>query len=200
MADSREYLIALLKEKYDYELNRKKVLDDALTMPITLLSFIVGVLYFMLSQIPDQLLNCNEQWVKWILSISLLLAASMSFIYLYKVFFGYRRFYCSFPNSDEVIASYYKLVDRHKLVRDADIQEEYIISDIKEYQIIWYKDCNQANTEANDKRGDAFFIGRMWLGISMIICILLMIFIYYIKSYNGKQTSNTTATSAASSP
>lgn len=199
MDDSRDNLITILKDKYDYELNRKKTLDDALTLPVTLLSFIVGSIYLLVTDISDKTLSSLELFCKWLLFSLLLLSALIAFVCLYKVYFGFRRFYCTFPASSEVLTAYDTLTERHSSVQDGQLKEQYIISDLKEYNVIWYKDCNLANTGANDRRADAFFAARMWLGISMIICILLLIFICIVKTHDVKQTSNSTATSASCS-
>jgi hypothetical protein len=189
MDDSRDDLISLLKDKYDYEFDRKKTLDNALTLPVTLLSFIVAAIYFLISEVKD---NTIANWfvvIKWLLFIGIMFTATVAFINLYKVYFGFRRFYSSFPSSTDIIEAYKRLIPRHEDVKKEELRERFVISDLKEYKIIWYRDCNEANTSANDRRANAFFAARLWLGFSMIICILLLIFISIIKTADVKQAT-----------
>jgi len=196
--DSRDTLIDILKEKYEYENKRKQTLDDSLNLPVSLLSFLTAGAFIFLTDTNDKWMSLASVVGKWVLLIALLITTTISFVNLYVVFFGLRREYSSFPDSDQVHDSYLNLIERHYEVDDEQLKEQYLISDLKEYSIIWYKDCNRQNIIANDKRNDAFFRARMWLGISMIIGILVLLFICIYKIHYGKQTNITTTTTAAS--
>jgi len=49
MSTSKENVITILKEKYEYENERKRYYDNIITLPISLLAFIITGLYFIVS-------------------------------------------------------------------------------------------------------------------------------------------------------
>lgn len=171
--DSRDFLIEILKEKYTYELSRKSYYDCCLVVPITLMSFLVAGIFITIGdeQVWSTVL-CARIFLYALLGL-IIAGCIVSFVFLFIVFFGFKRSYNSMPDSDVVNESYSVLVKRHE--KEKKDKEEYLVSDLKEYMIRWYSLCNTDNTKTNDRRGNALYSFRLSIGITMIMGVILLI-------------------------
>ncbi|WP_457941727.1 hypothetical protein M1D52_07290 [Olivibacter sp. SA151] len=177
--DSRDNLIDILKEKYSYELSRKSYYDSCLGTPITLMSFLIAGVFIAINDSTIWLTDACTRKFMYGLLILIFVGCFMSFAFLFIVFFGFKRSYCSMPDSDLIHDAYKSLVKRHE--NEKRHREEYIVSDLKDYIIQWYNECNCSNIKVNDKRGNALYNFRMTIAITMIVGIFLLIVISFIK-------------------
>src|SRR3546814_12058691 len=83
----------------------------------------------------------------------ILIGCVVAFVFLFIVFFGYKRAYSAMPESKIVTACYDSFMQRHK--KEKRNKEEYLVSDLMDYMITWYTDCNSDNKKTNNKRGEA---------------------------------------------
>jgi|GEM_PF-887576 len=177
--DSRDNLIDILKEKYSYELSRKSYFDSCLGTPITLMSFLIAGVFITINDSTIWITDACTRKLMYGLLGAIFIGCLLSFIFLFVVFFGFKRSYCSMPDSYLIHDAYQTLVQRHE--KEKRCREEYIISDLKDYIIQWYKDCNSSNIKVNDKRGNALYNFRMTIAITMVVGIFLLIVITFIK-------------------
>ncbi|MBB5437938.1 hypothetical protein HDC92_001612 [Pedobacter sp. AK017] len=182
MENSKDYLIGLLKDKYDYELVRKNDLDAALNIPITILTALLAGLYVVASDSSLRSASCHINTIKWLLFILLFLSCATTIFLLFKVYFGYKRSYCAFPESNTVYNVDFKYLEEHNREHNADTYDETLTDHLKDYVVKWYLDCNNNNTPVNDRRGDAMFYARLGLCISISLGLVLLILVCYIKS------------------
>jgi len=179
--DSRETLLEILKEKYAYELGRRSSLDSCLGIPITLMSFLIAGVFVAIGDESLWMFSGCTKWLLLVLIGVILIGCVVAFVFLFIVFFGYKRAYSALPESKVVATCYHSFMKRHKKAKRNE--EEYIISDLMDYMITWYTDCNSDNTKTNDKRGEALYRFRLVIGVTMGFGILLLISICLIKLF-----------------
>ena len=180
--NSKEYLISILKDKYDHEMVRKSDFESSLNIPITLLSALLAGIYFVTSDTTIASSMCNLKTVKWILLILLFLSCMVTIVFLFIVYFGYRRSYCTFPESNVVVNVDFKQLEQYNKEHNADKYEESLLETLRDRVVSWYLNCNNHNTPVNDKRGNALYYARMFLLISLSIGFILLIFMCIIKT------------------
>lgn len=172
MKGSKESIIAILKEKYEYENERKRYFDGVINLPVSLLAFIVGGLYFIISEGNKPIWFNN---IKSYIIIALLGSTIVSMFYLFRVFFGLKRRYCSFPSTKVVLEDYEKIKKSlEKTPQNGDI-DDAIDNKFNEFIIYWYKDINENNIIVNDIRAENFHNSKIFIGISYLLGILVFI-------------------------
>lgn len=190
--DSRDSLIILLKDKYEHEYSRKKYFDDALGIPITLSSFLVGGIYYVVNDSSNSqslIVQVNFAILITILSIICL----FTFKSLYRVYFTSNDLYSSFPDS-ELVGNYYEDLKKHyvtcgKTEGSAEF-EECINNHLKDQTIRWYIDSNTKNLKINEKRGQNFINAKKRLGYALMLGSIIFVLTCINKSTNmAKQQS-----------
>src|SRR3546814_10730891 len=91
--DSRETLLEILKEKYAYELGRRSSLDSCLGIPITLMSFLIAGVFVAIGDESLWLFSDCTKLLLWVLVGVILIGCVVAFVFLFIVFFGYKRAY-----------------------------------------------------------------------------------------------------------
>ncbi|WEK20446.1 MAG: hypothetical protein P0Y49_04750 [Candidatus Pedobacter colombiensis] len=182
METSKDYLIGLLKDKYEHEIRRKADFDNSLNIPITLLTALFAGIYFVASDTSLKQLSCPLITVKWILLALLFLSCIITMSLLFKVYFGYKRAYCAFPDSKQVVEDDFKALEEYHNQYSKGKQEENLLKSLKDRVVNWYLECNNNNTPVNDARANALFYARLSICISLSIGLALLIFICYLKS------------------
>lgn len=182
MDSSKDYVISLLKEKFDYEQKRKDDIENSLGVPITILSALFAGVYFVVSDGSLQGINCSVVTIKWTLIILLLASLTITLIFLFVVYFGFNRRYCSFPDSNTIYNIDFKSLEIHAKEHYSDKYEETLTFNLKERAIQWYLECNANNTVVNDKRANSLFYAKLAICISLSIGLALLILVCLIKS------------------
>ncbi|MGM9476502.1 hypothetical protein ACS5PU_08725 [Pedobacter sp. GSP4] len=182
MDNSKDYIISLLKDKYDYEQKRKDDFESSLGTPITVLSALFAGSYFVVSDPSLNGINCSLVTIKWILVILLMSALIITLIFLFIVYFGFKRRYCSFPDSNTVYNGDFKSLEQYTKEHYPETYEEVLMDSLKDRAIQWYLDCNNNNTSVNDTRGNSLFRAKLSICISLGIGLALLILICFIKS------------------
>ncbi len=182
MNGSKEQLISLLKDKYDYELNRKESYESALGTPIAVLSALFAGIYFICSDDKLKSIACSLNTFKWLLLTLLMIGCSLSIIMLFVVYFGFKRSYCLFPESSIVYNTDYKELEKYANEHHPENSEAKLQELLNERVIVWYVDCNTNNTKVNDRRGNALYYAKLFLCISLSIGLILLIMISLIKA------------------
>lgn len=183
METSLDYLISLLKDKFDYEHVRRNELDNALNIPITIITALLAGLFIVIS---DKTMACSIESlesIKFILIISLFISSATTIFLLLKVYFGYKRSYCAFPESKIMYEEDFKYLQKHNKKHNLSTYEATLTTHMKEYVVKWYLDCNNQNTPVNDRRGEAMFQARLGLCVSIGLGFLLLILVSYIKYF-----------------
>ncbi|WP_343564088.1 hypothetical protein [Sphingobacterium sp.] len=176
--ESKEYLIELLKEKYHYELSRRDKFEDNLSLPVTVLGLIIAGLFYVINEVySDTLSSCSKAIFIGMIGLMLIIiiGAILSLVY---VFFGFKREYCTFPESKAILERYEEIKvysEKHKE------DDSFITSSLKKDTIKWYSDCNENNTRTNDRRANAFHTFKMLFSIIIILGVLLMFLVFYLK-------------------
>lgn len=177
--DSKDQLIELLKEKYSHEMSRKHKFDDVLSLPVTVLSLVVAGIFYILNEVySKQLSTCVKSMFIAIVGV-LLIVSIFSILSLIFVFFGYKREYCTFPDSDSVFTSYNELEEYYK---EENTEKDKLISKIlKDYTIKWYLECNSHNMKTNDRRAAAYHNFKLLFSFIVILGLILMFIVFYLK-------------------
>lgn len=178
--DSRDQLIDLLKDRYQYELSRRNRFDDIMSLPVTVLTLIFAGIFYVISEVYSIELSCiYKAFFTAAIGIMLLLSffAILALVY---VFFGYKREYCTFPESKLMIERYKELQSyfegERRSKRDILIAEEF-----KNYTIKWYFECNNHNMITNDRRAAALHTFKMLLSGIIFLGLILMFFVFILK-------------------
>jgi len=181
--NSKEYLIGILKDKYDHEMVRKSDFESSLNIPITLLTALLAGMYFVTSDTTIDSTMCSLKTIKLILLTILFMSCIVTIIFLFIVYFGYRRSYCTFPESNVVVNVDFKELEEYNKEHNADKYEESLLETLRDRVVAWYLNCNNHNTPVNDRRANALYFARMFLLISIGIGLILLIFICIIKTF-----------------
>jgi len=100
---------------------------------------------------------------------------------LFRVFFGLKRTYCSFPATKEVIADYNKIKEFYSNHPKKNEIEKLVQNDFNDFILKWYTDINDNNIKVNDVRADIFFCAKIFIGISYFLSIIVFILSCIIK-------------------
>jgi hypothetical protein len=187
MKINRDQLIVVLKEKYDYEIQRKLYYETILNIPVTLLGLLSAGLFYLLNTT-----DLNSRI--WYITIKLpligliVLCGCIAVYFVFGVLFGYKREYKSFPNSDEVKRNFDQAVQYHTKI--AKIPESKLIQYLtkearqneindlvnelfRDFIVKWYVEINVNNSSVNDKRGNSLYWAKMFIGISFLGIIIV---------------------------
>lgn len=180
METASELLLSMLKEKYDFEMDRKKSYDESVSTPITLVSFLVAGIFY--SLIDEDMIDLNQhmEFVRISILFPMGIFCILTFIKLYKVYVSPNVYYKSFPSTRDVISDYKNLAD-YKEIKGID-ESKPLEELFTENMIDWYQDCNEQNCKANDIRMNALYDSKTLIGIAFIFGIILLIFIGLVKS------------------
>ncbi|TFF34394.1 hypothetical protein [Mucilaginibacter psychrotolerans] len=165
-------IVDVLKEKYEYELERKRYYDDVISLPVSLIAFIVTGTYFIVAE------NSLPSWLCTIRPILVLLSTISTIVTMYflsRVYFGLKRFYCSFPSSSDVLSDYGKIKELHSDEADEEKRKILIENEFTNCIIKWYTDANDENLAVNDLRAEAFHRAKLAILISYISSIIMFI-------------------------
>ena len=191
-------IIDILKEKYEYENERKRYYDNVITLPVSLLAFIVTGIYFITNE------KVTARWFIYINSCiiyPLLLSCVVSMFFLFRVFFGHKRKYCSFPETRIVLSDYYKIKDYYNSLSPNADNTTKIDIEFRDFVIKWYLDISDNNIKVNDTRAENFHLSKIFIGISYLLAILVFCLYCYTKtSYSLMATKPTTAPPLPQSP
>lgn len=189
--DTRDTLVTLLKDKYAHEYNRKKYFDDALGVPITISSFLIGGIYYVVNE-SSTIENFTFRITFEALTGLLLLVCVITFFFLFRVYFTYTKLYRSFPDSKEITDYYNKLKVHHiesgKKDNSADL-ENCLDDHLKKDIMAWYVKSNSKNLIINESRGQNFIYAKIFLGIALILGILIFSLTCLNKSFMAKETT-----------
>jgi len=180
MADSKDYLISLLKDKYEHEMSRRRDFESSLNIPITLLTALFVGVYYVATDSTVNSQYCSLNAIKWILIIGIFLTSALTMIFLFIVYFGFKRSYCVFPKSTEVHNDY-KGLESYCKEHFSDTYESSLTDQLNNHAIQWYLQCNKHNTPLNDKRGNALFNARLCVCIGLSMGLLLLTLTTVIK-------------------
>lgn len=190
-------LIEILKEKYEYENERKRYYDNVITLPITLLAFVVAGIYVIV--VDDTI---RESWynnlIPWLI-IVIIIGTVTCMYFLFRVFFGFKRKYGSFPDSETVLNDYRALEEYHKTVSPTANIKELVENDFININLVkWYSDINNPNIRVNDIRADNYHYLKISIGLTYLIGILVFGLFSFVKlnqhkvaKSNQQQTQNT---------
>lgn len=199
MSNRNDRIISVLKDKHEYENQRRNYYDNSISLPVSLIAFIIAGCYFILTS------KTGVVWVDMLmpfLILPLIICTVVSMFFLFRVFYGYKRRYGSFPMSSEVLKDYENIKDYHKnyfpRTQNAD---DKIDEDLDEFVIKWYIDSNDVNTKSNDVRMDNFHCSKLWIGICYGLGILVFSLYCSTKIFYKpmSEKSNTPAQSSSQS-
>jgi len=158
MIDSRDDLIALLKDKYEHEYNRKKYFEDTLGLPFTLLTALAGGIYLVIDE-GTKGISPVYQIVWVVLIVLLIIGAVLSIFYLYKVYIKYGKEFASFPDSASVKKFYEESKKYYSKEEHLDGQdlEKHLSDSLKDQSIQWYTNTNAINLTTNEERAVAYY-------------------------------------------
>lgn len=180
MESASALLLSMLKEKYDFEMDRKKSYDESVSTPITLVSFLVAGIFY--SLIDDDMIDLNQhmEFARIAILLPMGFFCILTFIKLHEVYVSTNVYYKSFPSTKDVISDYKNLAD-YKEVKGPD-ESKPLEELFTENMIDWYQDCNEQNCKSNDIRMNALYQSKSLIGIAFIFGIILTIFIGLVKS------------------
>ncbi|QPH40528.1 hypothetical protein [Pedobacter endophyticus] len=183
MNQRKDALIDILKEKYEYENERKRYYDNVINLPISLLAFIITGIYFIVTE-SNQTTWFNT--AKPFIIFPLLFSSVISMFFLFRVFFKRKRKYSSFPSSETVFDDYQKLLNWH-IINSAQGNNNSFNEDFDDFIIEWYRKCNKNNTTVNDERAADFHASKMFIGLSYALGIMVFIMFCAIKINPAQQ-------------
>ncbi len=152
MNNERDQLLLIFKERYDFELDRKKSFDESISIPVTLLSFLVAGIFYTLV---DEDLSSTAGAVnaaKICIVGPLAVACVVAFAKLGPVFMP-RPGYQTFPAAKE-INKFYTSMTKYKEAAGPG-EPTPILSLMNDSFIQLYSKCSDHNYDINQKRGEA---------------------------------------------
>lgn len=161
------------KNKFEREQKRRVDLDNAMNLPILVLSLIMGLNSYVIKEhVFNKVWNVGDSVVIIFLSLSGILLMISS----YYIFFGVNNFFkgFSYPNFDLMIK--YREIElfNNNSPEESKLDIEKIICD----KIVAYAD---ESTIINDKRGENLFNARRFIILNFIITIVNIIIVTSIK-------------------
>lgn len=178
MSQKHAGLLEVLKEKYEYENERKRYYDNVINLPVSLLAFIITGTYFIISE------HSEVEWfnrTKPYLIFSLLGCSVISMFFLFRVFFKRKRKYNAFPDSAAVHTSYKAVIDWYNALPETNKKSTNVEDEFQDYIVQWYLDCNNANTAVNDERAEDFHSSKMFIGLCYVLGIVVFVQFCWVK-------------------
>ncbi|MCC8409907.1 hypothetical protein LJ707_13295 [Mucilaginibacter sp. UR6-1] len=185
MQIDKTQLITILKEKYDYEVQRKLHFESILNIPVTMLGLLSAGIFYVLNLSPNHSYLWFNEIKPWCVGINMV-SFTTSIVLIILFYFGYKREYKSFPNSDEVSTNFTELSEYYDKITPGLTLLELIFNPSKREKEIdaktnerfkqniigWYVEINTHNSSINDYRGTLLFGAKFFIGISYLILIL----------------------------
>lgn len=176
MSKKTDALFPLYKEKYEYELERKRYYDNLVNLPITLIAFLVAGVYIVIS---DSHVSTWFNTPRIILIVLIFLCIISGFIFLFQLYFTYRKRYEAFPDSLTVKSHYENIA----LVAAGQPNENKLIkSEFNNAIENWYIKVNTKNTATNDNRGDLYKNLNLALTLAYSLGFILFILFWVAKT------------------
>lgn len=182
MTNSSQYLIDILKQKFEHEVARRNEFDNALSLPIALLSFIIPGIYFAVKEVNKD----YSQFMKYFLVLytsTLIISTVWTIHRLYRFYFIGTQ-YQSLPSSDVIIDVY----DTSKVIDDvvsdnlnSRPDDLYIVSELDKFLIKSYKECTAINGAINDKREVLFQTAKKSLAFTFAFAVLFFLILLVIR-------------------
>ncbi len=164
--------IEFYKALYQREKVRRIEIDNGLNVPIIILSGLVGLLYFVLSNfelVADQTWSRLGQVTAVLSMVSIVVALFFLIKAFNNWFFGFQ--YLALPHAQE-LRDYQKELTKYQELEDSDTEitfENYLIEKYVEYA--------DNNSRTNDNRGENLYYSRVFIIISIIL-LLIDVIIY----------------------
>lgn len=174
--NSKNAYLEILKEQYNFELQREDKFDKTLPISLTILPILIsGIFYVVNTYFP----NSSDPYIFWIVLISLLSICVASFFWVISVLhhtIGYKGKY-KYGNESEDLKSKYSSIK--ELFSASQYNKHELIADrLIDYQIERLIECNQNNKEINDRRAASYHGYRVIL--MFIICLATLLSIILI--------------------
>jgi hypothetical protein len=184
MEKHKDYLLELLKDRYEHESARYKEFEASLGIPITVLTALCAALYFVGTD--KELVNSIGVGHVLVLVFFgfLLINIVITIGYLIGVYFGFKRAWIAFPESKTIKENDIQSLSQYVQEVEPDNFEFRMIQELKDNAIEWYVSCNTDNTRTNNVRGDRMYYARLFLILSLISGLLLLGTSLYIKNIN----------------
>ncbi|MEN0095856.1 MAG: hypothetical protein AAGB30_10760 [Pedobacter sp.] len=181
MENHKDYLLELLRDRYDQESTRYKEFENALGLPVTILTALLAGLYIVGTDIDVWKCDGLTFVLLYALSVLLGLFIIVTICLLACVYWGINRAWHTLPESKTI-----KEVDVPELSRYVnevapDNFEVRMVEELKTNAIDWYTECNTTNTSINNYRGIKMFYARLFLLASLFCGLLLLGNVIYIK-------------------
>ena len=181
--------LEIFKERYYFEHDRHEKLTSRLGIPITVLTFIFGILTFYLNSIlPFEL----SLWfmVFSILSALVIIFVIMTVFHLIRSYYNYEYSYFPLPfdlkrDLDNIIEYYGNSYFNNLTQSD---KERRIDKDIDELLLNYYIEAANNNTKNNDTKSKHLHLAFSNLIIAIIFLILSSVPFLVIKSFSKENT------------
>lgn len=161
------------KSIYDRELNRRKKLDDSISIPIGIISLLIGLVSFYYTSDEYKLIIEDSVFALILIGITIILL-TLSIFFLVKSYNNFLRGF-SYPNISLLksvrdfqkveIPEYNKLVTKEKQI---DFEEELIDKLIS---------ITDSNTVINDSRSKSLYRAKTFIILSLITLFITSIFL-----------------------
>jgi len=180
MQELNNYLEESSKHIYYSELERKEKIYSSLNLPAGVISLLFGVAIYYAQNIV--LTNLNSYKILFLtFSILFLISLIVSVYFLLKVLYKYTYSYLPTPitleNYTSELKNYYSMIYNDKSAK-VDL-DECVKTDLQEYFIDTYTQCNEINIANNDRK----VLYRYRCHVSIIISLVFLavsFFPYYI--------------------
>jgi len=182
MESHKDYLIELLKSRYDQEATRYKEFENSLSIPITVLTALMAGMY---------VVGTDESCWKisgfaYTLHVVMLLILGgliiVTICFLSCVYWGKNRAWHTLPESKTIHEVDVPALTTYVNEIAPDNFELHMIDELKTNTIEWYIKCNTENTRINNYRGVKMFYARLFLLASIFGGLLLLVDVLYIKN------------------
>ena len=159
--------LSIYKEQYYYELQRKDSLARELTLPVGIITFLIGAVTYFTGKL-DKL----HPSVPGALYVTLLLFIGVSILFAiyYLIRTNYGHYYEYVPTSRETENYYKQLEDYYKgLKQDSEIQPSF-----EKYLIDTYSKCNERNIMSNERKSAYLHNARTAIVIALISSVITL--------------------------
>lgn len=170
--------LAFYKSIYDRELNRRKNLDDSISIPIGVISLLIGLISFYYTSAEYKTIIDNSKITLILLGVTLILL-TLSIIFLVKSYNNFLRGF-NYPNISLLkdvrkyqkieIPKYNKLVKEDKYINFEEELTNKLIS------------IADRNTQINDSRAIYLYRAKTFMILSLAIIFITTIFLIIKKS------------------
>ncbi|MFK5891237.1 MAG: hypothetical protein QM486_10970 [Flavobacteriaceae bacterium] len=166
------------KSIYDRELNRRKNLDDSISIPIGIISLLVGLISFFYSNKDYKTIIIENYFILFLFGISIILM-TLSIIFIIKSYNNFLRGF-NYPNisylknirklQTQDIPNYNQIVTKEK---EMNFEKELVD------KLIGITDTN---TKINDTRAFDIYLAKTFIISSLSVLFITTIFLLIINS------------------